>query len=137
MANKRHQYRGLAPKETTESRNEKILGAMSFAALAAGGKELWDRRDSGEQHPRSGNALSTAAVSAAGAFTGYKAGELYAKHIGKMGGRVEPVPRLGTGRRKIVGALEVQHAAKAALLAGATEAFRVRKEPGGWDGPKG
>jgi hypothetical protein len=30
-----------------------------------------------------------------------------------------------------------QQAAKAALLAGATEAFRVRKEPGGWGGEKG
>jgi hypothetical protein len=45
MANKRHHYESLAPRETGESRNEKILGAISFAALAVGGKELWDRRD--------------------------------------------------------------------------------------------
>lgn len=35
------------------------------------------------------------------------------------------------------GMAKIQQAAKAALLAGATEAFRVRKEPGGWAGPKG
>ena len=32
---------------------------------------------------------------------------------------------------------KVQAAAKAALVAGATEAFRMRKEPGGWGGEKG
>ena len=32
---------------------------------------------------------------------------------------------------------QIMKAAKAALLAGATEAFRSRKEPGGWGGPKG
>ncbi|KAH8808383.1 hypothetical protein F5884DRAFT_857917 [Xylogone sp. PMI_703] len=35
------------------------------------------------------------------------------------------------------GAKKFQQAAKAALLAGATEAFRVRNEPGGWGGQKG
>ncbi|KAH6678414.1 hypothetical protein B0J14DRAFT_473464 [Halenospora varia] len=35
------------------------------------------------------------------------------------------------------GAAKFQQAAKAALLAGATEAFRVRNEPGGWGGDKG
>ncbi|CAG8973518.1 hypothetical protein HYALB_00002843 [Hymenoscyphus albidus] len=35
------------------------------------------------------------------------------------------------------GAAKFQQAAKAALIAGATEAFRVRKEPGGWGGEKG
>ena len=32
---------------------------------------------------------------------------------------------------------KIQQAVKAALLAGATEAFRSRKDPGGWAGPKG
>lgn len=32
---------------------------------------------------------------------------------------------------------KIQQAVKAALLAGATEAFRSRKEPGGWSGDKG
>lgn len=35
------------------------------------------------------------------------------------------------------GVAKFQQAAKAALLAGATEAFRVRNEPGGWGGEKG
>jgi hypothetical protein len=157
VAGTRYGYESFAPGETGESGNEKILGAISFAALAVGGKELWDRRDGEVHRPRSGNAFSTAAISAAGAFAGYKAGELYAKHTDKTGRRVDAhmgyqgrngrvrerngrsrsLPRPGTGWREAVGVPEVQHAAKAALLAGATEAFRVRKEPGGWDGPKG
>jgi len=157
MANKRHYYKSCAPGETDEPRNERVLGAIGGAALAVGGKEVWDRRDGEVHHPHSGNALSTAAISAAGAFAGYKAGELYAKHRDKPEGMVDPrveyqgrdgkvferngrsrsLPRLGKGWRDAVGAPEVQHAAKAALLAGATEALRVRKEPGGWHGPKG
>ncbi|KAH8679709.1 hypothetical protein BGZ60DRAFT_235618 [Tricladium varicosporioides] len=157
MANTRHRYESFAPGESGESRNEKILGAISVAALVVGGKELWDRRGGEVHHLRSDNALSTAAISAAGAFAGYKADELYTKHTDKAGGRVDPhigyqgrngrvlerngrnrsLPRPGTGWREAVGAPEVQHAAKAALLAGVTEAFRIRKEPGGWDGPKG
>jgi hypothetical protein len=35
------------------------------------------------------------------------------------------------------GIAKYQQAAKAALIAGATEAFRVRNEPGGWGGAKG
>ena len=43
-------------------------------------------------------------------------------------------------RSRGVGGLDqaqLKKAAKAALVAGATEAFRSRKEPGGWAGPKG
>ncbi|PVH68014.1 hypothetical protein DL98DRAFT_523013 [Cadophora sp. DSE1049] len=157
MANARYGYESLGPGGTDKSRNKKILGALCFAALAVGGKELWDRRDGEVHRPRSGNACSTAAISAAGAFAGYKAGELYEKHTDNTGGRVDrhmryqgrngrvlerngrsrSLPRPDTGWREAVGAPEIQHAAKAALVAGATEAFRVRKEPGGWDGPKG
>lgn len=157
MANKRHDYKSSTAGEIVEPRNERILGAIGGAALAVGGKEVWDRRYGEVHHPHSGNALSTAAISAAGAFAGYKAGELYAKHGDKTrgmvgshaeyqgrngkvlerNGRSRSLPRPGTGWRDAVGAPEVQHAAKSALLAGATEALRVRKEPGGWYGPKG
>jgi hypothetical protein len=44
--------------------------------------------------------------------------------------------RGGRGRSP-EGAAKFQQAAKAALLAGATKAFRVRNEPGGWGGAKG
>lgn len=157
MANKSHHYQSFARGGTGEPRNERVIGAISCAALAVGGKEVWDRRDGKVHHPSSGNALSTAAISAVGAFAGYKAGELYAEHRDKNGVMVDPnveyqgrngkvlarngrsrsLPRPGTGWRDAIGALEIQHAAKAALLAGATEALRVRKEPGGWHGPKG
>ncbi|TVY16839.1 hypothetical protein LARI1_G005338 [Lachnellula arida] len=45
--------------------------------------------------------------------------------------------RAGGRGRSPEGAAKFQQAAKAALLAGATEAFRVRNEPGGWGGAKG
>jgi hypothetical protein len=45
--------------------------------------------------------------------------------------------RAGGRGKSPEGAAKYQQAAKAALLAGATEAFRVRKEPGGWGGDKG
>ncbi|KAL7794546.1 hypothetical protein V8C37DRAFT_375966 [Trichoderma ceciliae] len=44
--------------------------------------------------------------------------------------------RSGSGSRSGSGASKVQKAAIASLLAGATEAFRVAKEPGGWKGEK-
>jgi len=90
MANKRQYYQSFAPGETGEPRDERILGAIACTALAVGAKEAWDRRDGEVHHQRSGNALSTAAISAAGAFAGYKAGELYAKHRDKTGGMVDP-----------------------------------------------
>ncbi|TVY40279.1 hypothetical protein LSUB1_G003116 [Lachnellula subtilissima] len=45
--------------------------------------------------------------------------------------------RAGGRGKSPEGAAKFQQAAKAALLAGATEAFRVRNEPGGWGGAKG
>lgn len=185
------------------SRNQKIIAAVGGAALAVGGKELWDRKHAGsEGRPVSRNALSTAAIGAAGAFAGYEGAELYAKRFGKDGvkektyvahrGRDGEVAEYYSSdeekpkksRRKSIvegalglaglgaaakaaggsrdksrgrhgspdshksgrshgrgkspeGAAKFQQAAKAALLAGATEAFRVRKEPGGWGGAKG
>lgn len=41
-----------------------------------------------------------------------------------------------SGSRAAPGANKIQKAAMASLLAGATEAFRVSKEPGGWKGEK-
>lgn len=171
------------------SRNQKILAAVGGAALAVGGKELWDRKQaSSGDRPVSRNALSTAALGAAGAFAAYEGAEFYSKRASKTekvktykahrdrNGNVtesytsdeEEKPK--SRRKSIVegalglaglggaaaavkghsdkngkgasdgehkGAAKFQQAAKAALLAGATEAFRVRKEPGGWGGAKG
>lgn len=197
------------------SRNQKIIAGVAGAALAVGGKELWDRRQAAAagDSPRERNVLGTAAVGAAGAFAAYEGMELYSKHGGKMEEKVkhyaafngkdgpaevyystdeevDEKPKKKSRRKSIVegalglvgagaaakalggggggdrdrdrdrdhrdrrsdkydsrsrsrtrkgenvGAAKLQQAAKAALLAGAVEAFRVRKEPGGWGGAK-
>jgi len=194
----------VEPRRRSLSRNQKIIAAVGGAALAVGGKEIWDRRQAGGDRPVARNPLATAAVGAAGAFAGYEGAELYAKHAGKKGvkektyiahrgknGEVaeyydsaseEEKPKKSRRKSIVEGALglaglgaaagaakgssrdksrgrhgspdsgksgksrrgkspegpaKFQQAAKAALLAGATEAFRVRKEPGGWGGAKG
>ncbi|KAI6713463.1 hypothetical protein PZA11_001336 [Diplocarpon coronariae] len=198
----------VKPRRRSLSRNQKIIAAVGGAALAVGGKELWDRRQA-EGRPVSRNPLQSAAVGAAGAFAGYEGAELYARHGGKAEEKLktlvahkgrdgeedeyytsdeEPArPKRTKSRRKSIvegalglaglgaaanatsggkgrtrrgsdstydsrdrrtrsrsrrgrspeGAAKFQQAAKAALLAGATEAFRVRNEPGGWGGDKG
>lgn len=197
--------REIKPRRRSLSRNQKIIAGVAGAALAVGGKELWDRRQA-DGRPVSRNALQTAAVGAAGAFAGYEGAEFYAKHgpgakekvktyVAHRGrdGEVEEYydsdeetvkPKRSKSRRKSIvegalglaglgaaakaagggrdrdgrqrsrrgsgssygsrsrgrsaeGAAKFQQAAKAALLAGATEAFRVRNEPGGWGGAKG
>lgn len=193
----------IQPRRRSLSRNQKIIAAVGGAALAVGGKELWDRKQA-DGHPVERNVIQTAALGAAGAFAGYEATELYSKHANKtqktktyvahqgrngevaeyysederereepkksrrksiiegamglagLGAAAKAVgggdkhrsgspdsrgsrrskSRSGRGRSP-EGAAKFQQAAKAALLAGATEAFRVRKEPGGWGGAKG
>lgn len=206
------------PRRRSLSRNQRIIAAVGGAALAVGGKELWDRRQA-DGRPVSRNPLQSAAVGAAGALAGYEGAEFYAKHAAAASkpeenvkthvahrGRNDPneeyyssdeepaKPQKPKSRRKSIvdsalglaglgavtkaatggrhsptgdkrsrrgsedsrvdsrdnrhrsrsrhgkspeGAAKYQQAAKAALLAGATEAFRVRKEPGGWGGGKG
>lgn len=196
----------VKPRRRSLSRNQKIIAAVGGAALAVGGKELWDRKNA-DGRPVNRNPLQSAAVGAAGAFAGYEGAELYAKHGGKAEEKVktyvahqgrngEVAEYYSSGeesvkskkpksRRKSIvegalglaglgaaakatsggrdkggrsrrgsgssydsrddrrrgkspeGAAKYQQAAKAALLAGATEAFRVRNEPGGWAGDKG
>jgi len=202
----------IKPRRRSLSRNQKILAGVGGAILAAGAKEIYDRKQA-DGRPVSRNALSTAAIGAAGAFAGYEGAELYAKKVSRgrevktyvahkdKNGHIdeyytsedeEPVPpKRSKSRRKSImegalglaglgaaanatknhrrrgsadsyssgksgksrrstrskshgrrdgspeGAAKFQQAAKAALLAGATEAFRVRNEPGGWGGAKG
>jgi hypothetical protein len=209
----------IEPRRRSLSRNQKILAAVGGAALAVGGKELWDRRQNGGHAPEDRNLLATAAIGAAGAFGGYEGAELYTKKVagrhdkkvkketymayqGRNGEADEyystdteqEKPEKKSRRKSIIegalglaglgaaaknlggdhrddrsdrsgrrsrrgsdsgdsrtsrrrdksrggeqseGIAKFQQAAKAALLAGATEAFRVRNEPGGWGGAKG
>jgi hypothetical protein len=210
-----HKEEIIEPRRRSLSRNQKIIAGVAGAALAVGGKELWDRREA-SSHPgekKDRNILGTAAIGAAGAFAGYEATELYSKKIanrdvvkkektvvsykGRNGEEEyysdseEEKPKKSSRRKSIIeGALglaglgaaakaasgghdrddrrrsrrgssadsytsrrsrggkssrggeseglgKIQQAAKAALLAGAAEAFRVRNEPGGWAGAKG
>jgi hypothetical protein len=201
----------VKPRRRSLSRNQKILAGVGGAIIAAGAKEIYDRKQA-DGRPVTRNPLQTAAIGAAGAFAGYEGAELYAKKTSKgkevktyvahqdKNGHVdeyynsedeEPArPKRSKSRRKSImegalglagigaaanatkgrrrgsadsyssgksgksrrstrskshgrrdaspeGAAKFQQAAKAALLAGATEAFRVRNEPGGWGGAKG
>ncbi|KAM0322832.1 hypothetical protein ACHAQA_009173 [Verticillium albo-atrum] len=198
-------------EEETRSRKrvlnqqEKIIAAVAGAALAFGGKELYDRRDAKEHGGDvERNYLTSAALGAAGALAGYQGAEFYNKQSGKnekqpqgqlvahrgrdgvvretyveeddkkgsksflenalaasgLGaavkaltggssdnkddnrsrGRGSPDRNSRSGSKSRGGnesqAAKVQKAAMASLIAGATEAFRVAKEPGGWKGEK-
>ncbi|KAI0399670.1 hypothetical protein F4802DRAFT_539416 [Xylaria palmicola] len=182
------------------SKQEKILAAVAGGILAAGAKEVWDRREANKEgldvHR---NIAASAALGAAGAFAGYQGADFYNKHQGKedkkstyivhkgRDGRTveyysdeDEDPRSHKGNKSFLenalsaaglgGAIKaltggehdrdsrhgsrsrrgspdshrsrdtpsarMQKAAKASLIAGAAEAFRVAKEPGGWKGEK-
>lgn len=181
-------------------KQEQIIAAITGAALAIGGKELYDRREAKKEgHSVHRNVLATAALGAAGGFAAYEGTELYNKrqekekrstkvvHKGRdgkadayysseeddprgkkghknflegalaaagLGGAVKALTggsshddrrsdtrsragsRSRSPRGKGDGANKIQKAAMASLIAGATEAFRVAKEPGGWKGEK-
>lgn len=181
-------------------KQEQIIAAITGAALAIGGKELYDRHEAKKEgHSVHRNVLATAALGAAGGFAAYEGTELYNKrqdrekrstkivHKGRdgkvdeyysdedddprgkkghknflegalaaagLGGAVKALTgggshddrrsdtrsRAGSRSRspkgKGDGANKIQKAAMASLIAGATEAFRVAKEPGGWKGEK-
>ncbi|KAI8271773.1 hypothetical protein K4K59_011960 [Colletotrichum sp. SAR11_240] len=197
-------------RERVLNQQEKILAAVAGAALAFGGKELYDRKeakDHGGDVER--NYLTSAALGAAGALAGYQGAEFYSKHKEKEernatyvlhrgrdgrvteyysddeGGEKEKkgsksflenalaASGLGVAVKALTGAAagghhddrrsdtrsrrgspdsrgsrsksrgpggeaanKMQKAAMASLIAGATEAFRVAKEPGGWKGEK-
>lgn len=200
-------------KKRMLSQQEKIIAAVAGAAVALGGKELFDRKEATEHRDEvHRNVLSSAALGAAGAFAAYQGAEFYNKradknekksthivHRGRDGrvteyysddedekqkkghknflesalaaaglggalktimggggdkekdhhgggrdrsrdGRGETRSRAGSpGRDKSSGGgggSKIQKAAMASLIAGATEAFRVSKEPGGWKGEK-
>jgi hypothetical protein len=205
----------VSPPRRSLSTNQKILAGVAGAALAVGGKELFDRKGDFKHAPEKRNLLGTAAIGAAGAFAAYEGAEFANKKFGRgkdgtvrektviayegRDGKVaeyyssgdETFKKPKSSRRKSIvdGALALagigaatkavsshhdrsrgyddsdsydgrrgssrrsdrsrrgsggddgikkfQQAAKAALLAGATEAFRVRNEPGDWAGAKG
>jgi hypothetical protein len=181
-------------------KQEQIIAAITGAALAIGGKELYDRREAKKEgHEVHRNVLATAALGAAGGFAAYQGTEFYNKrqekekkstmivHKGRdgkvasyysddeddpkekkghknflegalaaagLGGAVKALTggsghddrrsdtrsrggsRSRSPKGKGEGANKIQKAAMASLIAGATEAFRVSKEPGGWKGEK-
>ncbi|KAL2129985.1 hypothetical protein VTI74DRAFT_7029 [Chaetomium olivicolor] len=186
------------------SKQEQIIAAVTGAAIAIGGKELYDRREA-SQHGTDiqRNLLASAAIGAAGALAGYGGTEFYNKHKEKeekkaysqrygyysddeesakekkghknflesalaaagLGGAVKALTggggkddrsdtrsRRGSRSRsrstsrsrgksrdrggKGEAAEKVQKAAMASLIAGATEAFRISKQPGSWKGEK-
>ncbi|KAK5987641.1 hypothetical protein PT974_11773 [Cladobotryum mycophilum] len=186
------------------STQEKIIAAVAGAALLAGGKELYDRREAKEERTEvQRNPLASAALAGFGALAAYQGAEFYSKqqakkdrkanyilHRGRDGEMSEyysddedynskekkghknflesalaatglsaavksltggvgddrrsdtrsrggsPTPSRASSRGGSKGHNKVQKAAIASLLAGATEAFRVAKEPGGWRGEK-
>lgn len=197
------------------SQQEKIIAAVAGAAVALGGKELYDRREANEEGTSDvhRNIMSSAALGAAGAFAAYQGAEFYNKradknekkstHIVHKGrdGRVTEyysddedekqkkghknflesalaAAGLGGALKSLVGGggggggekekekhgdrdrdarsdtrsrrgsrsrspskaggagNKIQKAAMASLIAGATEAFRVSKQPGSWNGEK-
>lgn len=180
------------------SKQEQIIAAVTGAALAIGGKELYDRREAKQEGTDvHRNLLASAALGAAGAFAGYQGTEFYNKHKEKeekkalahrygyysddeesakekkghknflesalaaaglggavkaltgkddksdtrsRGGRSRSSSRSSSRSRsrggKQDGANKIQKAAMASLIAGATEAFRISKQPGSWKGEK-
>lgn len=196
-------YEEERKKARVLSKQEQIIAAVTGAALAIGGKELYDRRDANQHGTEvQRNILASAALGAAGALAGYQGTEFYNKHKEKeerkaiahrsghysddeesakdkkghknflesalaaagLGGAVKALTgrddksdtksRRGSRSRsrsrstsrsrgrdrsrdgKSEGAGKVQKAAMASLIAGATEAFRISKQPGSWKGEK-
>lgn len=197
------------------SQQEKIIAAVAGAAVALGGKELYDRKEAQEERSDvQRNILSSAALGAAGALAAYQGAEFYNKRADKsekksthivhrgrdgkvteyysddedekqkrghknflesalaaagLGGALKALTGAGGGEKEKEkdrhgdrdrsrsatrsrrgsrsrsrskdkaansGGNKIQKAAMASLIAGATEAFRVSKEPGTWKGEK-
>ncbi|KAI8961749.1 hypothetical protein F5Y11DRAFT_218320 [Daldinia sp. FL1419] len=190
------------------SKQEKIIAAVAGGLLAAGAKELWDRREAEKEGAEvHRNIAASAALGAAGAFAGYQGVDYYNKHANKddkkstyvvhkgrdgkvieyysddddddsrhqkgnksflenalaaagLGGAIKALTGGGSDKEsrsrhgsrrgspdsyrsrgstkssRDTPAARMQKAAKASLVAGAAEAFRVAKEPGGWKGEK-
>ncbi|KAI1415677.1 hypothetical protein F5Y13DRAFT_147397 [Hypoxylon sp. FL1857] len=192
------------------SKQEKIIAAVAGGLLAAGAKEIWDRREAEKEGIEvHRNIAASAAIGAAGALVGYEGAAYFNKHANKddkkstyivhkgrdgrvtefysddddedpkhhkgnksflenalaaagLGGAIKALTggsdkdsrsrhgsrrgspdsyrsrdsRKSTKSSKDTPAARIQKAAKASLVAGAAEAFRVAKEPGGWKGEK-
>lgn len=71
-------------KKRMLSQQEKIIAAVAGAAVALGGKELFDRKEATEHRDDvHRNVLSSAALGAAGAFAAYQGAEFYNKRADK------------------------------------------------------
>ncbi|KAL4809642.1 hypothetical protein BDV18DRAFT_83089 [Aspergillus unguis] len=94
--------------------------------------------------PRRRRSLSERALGALGLGGAAAAGSKYRdSDRGRSRGRhhrshsYSPSPRRGSHRPREKSEARIAQAVKAAVAAGAVEAFRARKEPGEWSGPKG
>ncbi|KAI1752551.1 hypothetical protein F4782DRAFT_500646 [Xylaria castorea] len=65
-------------------KQEKILAAVAGGLIAAGAKEVWDRREAKQEGIEiHRNIAASAALGAAGALAGYQGADFYNKHQGK------------------------------------------------------
>ncbi|KAG4032199.1 hypothetical protein MFRU_007g01110 [Monilinia fructicola] len=100
----------IKPEKKKGRRKSIVEGAMALAGLGAAAKGVEHHR---EEHHRGRRG----------------SGDSYYEESSSKRGRSKSRAPEGTAK--------YQQAAKAALLAGAAEAFRVRNEPGAWGGEKG
>ncbi|KAL2872082.1 uncharacterized protein BJX67DRAFT_98737 [Aspergillus lucknowensis] len=96
-----------SPPRRRRSMSERALGALGLGAASAGGSK----------HHDSGRGRSRDRVRRSYSYS--------------------PSPPRGSRHHRGKSEQQIAQAVKAALAAGAVEAFRARKEPGDWSGPKG
>ncbi|EXJ77746.1 hypothetical protein A1O3_09975 [Capronia epimyces CBS 606.96] len=103
-------------RERRKSTTEEVLGSLGLGGVAAA--VLGKNRDRSRSRSVSSDRVSRR------------------RSRSRAGGRRSSSDRSRRGKSK-VRSEQVSQVIKAAVLAGASEAFRARKEPGGWGGDKG
>ncbi|KAL4796398.1 hypothetical protein BDV19DRAFT_360908 [Aspergillus venezuelensis] len=97
-----------SPPRRRRSLSERALGALGLGAAAGAGAKAAHGSDRGRSRGRHHRSYS-----------------------------YSPSPARGSHRHREKSEARIAQAVKAAVTAGAVEAFRARKEPGEWSGPKG
>ncbi|KAL4952351.1 hypothetical protein BDW69DRAFT_167871 [Aspergillus filifer] len=97
-----------SPPRRRRSLSERALGALGLGAAAGAGAKASHGSDRGRSRGRHHRSYS-----------------------------YSPSPARGSHRHRGKSEARIAQAVKAAVTAGAVEAFRARKEPGEWSGPKG
>ncbi|KAJ4511311.1 hypothetical protein HRR83_006551 [Exophiala dermatitidis] len=104
-------------RERRKSTTEEVLGSLGLGGVAAA--VLGKNRDRARSRSVSSDRVSRR------------------RSRSRAGSRRSSSDRSGRRNKSKVRSEQVSQAIKAAVLAGASEAFRARKEPGGWGGEKG